>query len=103
MTADAKTITEHIKGRIAKSGLDSPSVNITRDGWALIIDLLEASSSSEYTATVADLEALAAKNEAATTIDQKAQAEAELEDYCYQNLRKIIAGLRCAATKPPTF
>jgi hypothetical protein len=41
MSADATKIAEHIRGRIAKSGLDSPSINITRDGWALILALLD--------------------------------------------------------------
>ncbi|WP_262027596.1 hypothetical protein [Microvirga sp. Mcv34] len=41
MSADAKKIAEHIRSRIAKSGLASPSINITRDGWALILSLLD--------------------------------------------------------------
>lgn len=49
-------------------------------------------------ADIADhLEALAAKNDDASSIREKAQIEADLEDYCYSNLRTIIAGLRIAS------
>lgn len=41
MSADAYKIAKHIRERISKSGSDSPSVNISRDGWALILRLLE--------------------------------------------------------------
>ena len=45
--ADAAKIAEHIRARIAKSGLDSPSVNITREGWGLILMLLEGHELAE--------------------------------------------------------
>lgn len=55
--AEPATIAAHIRARIAKSGLDSPSVNVTREGWALILDLLDAHALGE--AITADMAARA--------------------------------------------
>lgn len=44
MAADAAKIAQHIRERLAKSGMESPAVNITREGWDLIVLLLEGYS-----------------------------------------------------------
>lgn len=52
---------------------------------------------SEYAVIADELKALAIKNDNASSLREKARAEADLEDYCYNNLSKIIAGLYLAA------
>jgi len=39
---DRQAIIRHINERLAKSTLDSPQIAITREGWALIVQTLEA-------------------------------------------------------------
>ena len=39
---ERQTIIRHINERLAKSPLDSPQIAITREGWALIVQTLEA-------------------------------------------------------------
>lgn len=58
MTEHREQIAKHIEERIAKSALDSPPVHLSRDAWALILELLRPAPTPDYKGAVNQLRAL---------------------------------------------
>jgi hypothetical protein len=78
------SIIDHIRQRCAKSGLDSPSINITREGWDQIILALQTLNSFErllqqHAEFAAQIENLTGRDPRLPIHDDPAQGRLELK------------------------